>query len=262
MVKNQILIVEDDEIIANIISQMLEKRGYSIAGCTPSGEDAIMKSAALQPDLVLMDIKLSGLMDGVTAARFIFQLFFCPIIFLTAMCDDTLLEQAKSAQPLGFILKPFTDRDLVSNVELALYNHAIRKKYLGNYPIGDPKKIMIAMDAIFILDTKGRIIFFNPYAARFIDLPEDQILMSYWRDVMMLINDQTDEQLEDPVPDVVSHNLSIIHEYNTAIVTKPGRRWKVNIVVQPLMDEKNVLFGILMHIREKTRSEIKMSKKF
>lgn len=79
---------------------------------------------------------------------------------------------------------------------------------------------------------------------------------------MMLINDQTDEQLEDPVPDVVSHNLSIIHEYNTAIVTKPGRRWKVNIVVQPLMDEKNVLFGILMHIREKTRSEIKMSKKF
>ena len=95
MTKKQILIVEDDEIIANIISQMLEKRGYSIAGKTDSGEGAVMKSAALEPDLVLMDIKLNGLLDGITAARFIFQLFFCPIIFLTAMCDDTQLDQAK-----------------------------------------------------------------------------------------------------------------------------------------------------------------------
>jgi PAS domain S-box-containing protein len=261
MIKNQILIVEDDEIIANIISQMLERRGYSIAGRTTSGEDAIMKSAALQPDLVLMDINLSGLIDGVTAARFIFQLFFCPIVFLTAMCDDTLLEQAKSSQPLGFILKPFTDRDLISNVELALYNHTIRKKYFDKYPAGDPKKIMSAMDAILILDAKGRIIFFNPYAARFIGLAEDQILMNYWRDVMMLINDQTDEQLEDPVPEIVHQNLSVMHEFNTAIVTKSGKRWKVSVIVQPLMDENNALFGMLMHIREKTRAQIKMAKK-
>jgi len=261
MTKKQILIVEDDEIIANIISQMLEKRGYSIAGKTDSGEGAVMKSAALEPDLVLMDIKLNGLLDGITAARFIFQLFFCPIIFLTAMCDDTQLDQAKSAQPLGFILKPFTEQDLISNVELALYNHGIRKKYLGKYPIGDPKKIMNAMDAVIILDAKGRIIFFNPYAARLIDLPEDQILTRYWRDVMMLINDKTDEQMEDPVPDVIRQHLAVIHEFNTAIVTKPGKRRQVSIIVQPLTDENNALFGILMHIREKTLTQINIAKK-
>src|SRR5665647_2731471 len=110
--KKQILIVEDDEIIASIISQMLEKKGYSIVGITTSGEDAIMKSASLEPDLVLMDIRLSGLMDGVTAAGFIFQLFFRPIVFLTAMYDDEQLDKASIAQPLGFILKPFTERDL------------------------------------------------------------------------------------------------------------------------------------------------------
>ncbi len=260
MTKKQILIVEDDEIIANIISQMLEKRGYSIAGKTASGEDAIMKSAALEPDLVLMDIKLSGLLDGVTAARFIFQLFFCPIIFLTAMCDSKQLEHAKSAQPLGFILKPFTEQDLVSNVELALYNHAIRKKYLGKYPIGDPKKILNALDAILILDAEGRIIFFNPYAARFIDLPEDQIRTRYWREVMMLINDQTDKQLEDPIPEVVRQHIAVIHEFNIAIVTKTGKRRQVSLIIQPLIDENNELFGILMHIREKTFAQRKMEK--
>jgi hypothetical protein len=85
--------------------------------------------------------------------------------------------------------------------------------------------------------------------------------MSYWRDVMMLINDQTDEQLEDPVPIIVRQNLSVIHEFNTAIVTKPGKRWKVSIIVQPIMDENSALFGILMHIREKTRAQMKMAKK-
>jgi len=259
MKKSRILIVEDDDIIAGIISQMLERKGYTIIGRTASGEDAIMKSAALEPDLVLMDINLSGLLDGVTAARFIFQLFFCPIVFLTAMFDETLLEQAKSSQPLGFIIKPFTDRDLHSNVELALHNSAIRRKNLGNYPTGDPKKILNAMDAILILDTKGRIVFFNPYVAWFVDLDGDQILMKYWRDIMMLINDQTGEQILDPVPEVVRQKLATTYEFNTAIVTKTGKQRKVSIIVQPLIEANSSLFGVLMHIREKTISQIKMA---
>ena len=170
-----------------------------------------------------MDINLAGVMDGVTAARFIFQLFQYPIVFLTALCDDHLLERAKNAQPLGYILKPFTDRDLSSNVELALYNHNIRKKYLDMYPVGEPKKIMAVLDPILITDTRGRIIFYNPYALRFLDLPEDEILMHHWREVMMIINDQTNEEVEDPIPEVVRQMLVVTHEFNTAVVTKSGK---------------------------------------
>jgi PAS domain S-box-containing protein len=177
------------------------------------------------------------------------------------MCDSKQLEQAKSAQPLGFIYKPFTEKDLVSNVELALYNHNIRKKYLGDYPIGDPKKIMNALDSILVLNERGRIIFFNPYAARFIELPDDQIQSRYWREVMMLINDQTDEPLDDPVPEVVRQHIVVRHEFNTAIVTKTGRRRPVSVILQPLLDENKELFGILMHIREKTLAQIKTAKK-
>ncbi len=219
----RILIVEDDDIIANLITLMLEKKGYTVAGKTGSGEDSIRKAAELDPDLILMDINLNGRMDGVTAASYLFQLFHFPIIFLTGLCDDNLLERAKNAQPYGYLLKPFSDRELNSNVELALYNHSIKKKYLDNYPIGPPQKIMEVPEVIIVTDTAGRIIFFNPYAGRFLDLPDNQILMAHWRDVMMFINDQTDEQLADPIPDVVKQMLAVMHDLNTAVVTRSGR---------------------------------------
>jgi two-component system, response regulator PdtaR len=255
----RIMIVEDDEIICNLITTMLERKGYSVIAKISSGEEAILKAAELEPDLVLMDISLSGQMDGVAAALFIFQLFHIPIVFLTALCDDSLLERAKSAQPLGYILKPFTDRELTSNVELALYNHGIRKKFLDAYPVGEPQKLMAILDLIFVMDTQGRIIFYNPYAARLLDIPESEILMHHWRDVMMLINDQTGEEITDPVPEVVKQMLVVTHEFNTAMVTRTSKRRKVGITVRPIKDETHELIGVFMHIKEKTLDQIKMA---
>ncbi len=257
----RILIVEDDDIIANLISVMLEKKGYNIVGKIASGEESIIKAAELEPDLILMDINLAGIMDGVTAAGFIFQLFQYPIVFLTALCDDELLGRAKNAQPLGYVIKPFTDRDLSSNVELALYNHSMRKKYLELHPVGEPKKIMAALDPIIITDTKGKIFFCNPYAIRFLELPEDQILMHYWREVMMIINDQTQEEIEDPLPEVVKQMLVVTHEFNTMVVTKSGKGRKAGVVVRPVKDDQHCLIGVFFHIREKTLDQIKMAKK-
>jgi CheY-like chemotaxis protein len=257
----RILIVEDDDIIANLISAMLEKRGYSVVGKIASGEEAIIKSAELEPDLILMDISLAGEMDGVTAAGFIFQLFQFPIVFLTGLCDDFLVERAKNAQPLGYILKPFTDRDLISNVELALYNHSIRKKYLEHFPVGDPKKIMALMDPIIITDTQGRIVFFNPYAARFLDIPDRKILMHHWRQVMMIINEMTNEEVDDPIVEVVKQLLVVTYEFNTAVVTTTGKGRKSSVIIRPVKDDQHDLLGVFIHIKEKTLDQIKMAKK-
>ena len=255
----RILIVEDDDIICNLITTMLEKKGYAVVGKISTGEEAIVKAAELEPDLVLMDIHLEGTMDGVAAARYIFQLFHYPIVFLTALCDDGLLERAKQAQPLGYILKSFTDKDLTSNVELALYNHNIRKKYLDMYPVGEPKKLMAALDVILILDTRGRIIIFNPYTPRFLDLPEKDILMHHWRETLMLINDMTGEQLPDPVPEVVKQMLVVSHDFNTAVVTKSNKSKKVGVTIRPVKDDNHELIGVFMHIKEKTLDQIKMA---
>jgi CheY-like chemotaxis protein len=255
----RILIVEDDEIICNLITTMLEKKGYAVVGKVGSGEEAIIKAAELEPDLVLMDIHLDGEMDGVAAARYIFQLFHYPIVFLTALCDDGLLERAKHAQPLGYILKPFTDKDLTSNVEMALYNHSVRKKYLDMYPVGEPKKLMSILDVILIMDPRGKIIFFNPYTTRFLDLPGKDILMHYWRETLMLINDTTSEELPDPVPEVVKQMLVVSYDFNTAIVTRSNKRRKVGVSVRPVKDDKHELIGVFMHIKEKTLDQIKMA---
>jgi PAS domain S-box-containing protein len=253
------MIVEDDEIIRNLITTMLQRKGYSIAGESGSGEEAIVMAAEVEPDLVLMDITLSGKMDGVAAARFIYQLFRIPIVFLTAHCDDNLIERAKSAQPLGYILKPFTDKDLVSNVGLALYNHGVRKKFLDPGPVGDPKKLITSLELVLVMDSRGILVYFNPYAARILELPSNEILSHYWREVLMLINDQTGEEVPDPVPEVIRQKLVVIHEFNTAMVCKNGKTRKVSATIRPIKDDNNEFIGIFMYIKEKTPDQIKMA---
>jgi PAS domain S-box-containing protein len=205
-----------------------------------------------------MDIGLSGKMDGVTAARYIFQLFQMPVVFLTAHYDEQLLERAKTAQPLGYILKPFTDKELVSNVELALYNHSIRKKNLDAYPIGEPRQIMEAPALVIVLDIQGRIVFYNPYTVRFLDISDEEVLAHNWREVMILVNDQTGEEIPDPVPEVVRQKLEVTFEFNTGVVTQSGKSSKVGVTVRPVKDEKNELVGVLMQIKEKTLDPIRM----
>jgi CheY-like chemotaxis protein len=247
----RILIVDDDNIITHLISLMLQKKGYNIVGKITSGEEAVLKSPDLNPDLVIMDIRLSGQLDGITAARYIFQLFSFPIIFITGTDDEKLLDDARYSQPYGIIFKPFRDIELKSNVNLALYNHSVRKRSPDHYPIGEPDKIMGAHEVIIVMDPKGRILFFNPYTAWFIDLPESEILMSYWRDVLMLINDQSGEELKDPIYEVAQQSGVVMYETNTAVVTKSGKRRKAGVLVQPIKDDRGKIFALSMKIKEK-----------
>lgn len=247
----RILIVDDDSVITHLICLMLQKKGYNIVGKITSGEEAVLKSADLNPDLVIMDISLSRSMSGITAARYIFQLFHFPIIFITGTDDEKLLDDACYSQPYGIVFKPFMDIELKSNVDLALYNHSIWKRYLDNYPIGEPDKIMGVNEVIIVMDPKGRIIFFNSYTAWFIDLPESEILMCYWRDVLMLINDQSGEELKDPIYEVAQQSAVVIYDTNTAVVTKSGKRRKVGVLVQPIKDDHGKIFALSMKIKEK-----------
>jgi PAS domain S-box-containing protein len=120
---HRILVVEDEAIVAMDIESRLAGMGYSLAGRAVSGEQALALAETERPDLVLMDIRLQGEMDGIEAAREIHQRFRIPVIFLTAYSEETTLERAKLAEPFGYILKPFDDRELKSAIEIALYKH-------------------------------------------------------------------------------------------------------------------------------------------
>lgn len=123
-----ILIVEDEMVISMEISATLQRLGYRISGLVMSGEEAIIHAGELQPDLILMDIRLKGEIDGIDAARRINELYDIPVVFLTAHSDDITLQRAITVQPSGYLIKPFHDRELYSTIELSLYKHDIRKR--------------------------------------------------------------------------------------------------------------------------------------
>jgi len=248
----RILIVDDDPIITRLISIMLQKKGYNVVGIVKSGEESIGKAVELNPDLVIMDVSLSGEMDGLDAAHYIYQMFQYPIIFITALSEENLLERAKYSQPYGIIFKPFTMVEISTNVDLAIYNHGNRGRTQERYPAGDPKKIMDALEAILITDKRGRIIFFNTYAAWFLDIPPDRILMKHWRSVLMLINDTSNEELKDPVDEAARQMAGVNYDSNTAVVTTTSKRRKATVTVRPVKDDHEKLIAVLMSVKEKS----------
>ncbi|MBN1889725.1 MAG: response regulator [Thermoflexales bacterium] len=124
----RILIVEDEQIVARDLEKRLTALGYSVSAVAASGKGAIQKAAETQPDLVLMDITLRGEMDGVEAAGLIQERFDLPVVYLTAHADETTLQRAKLTGPLGYILKPFQERDLYIGIEIALYKHRLERE--------------------------------------------------------------------------------------------------------------------------------------
>lgn len=132
MAKAQILIVEDEGVVAMEIEARLKSLGYAVSAVASSGEEAIEKTAETRPDLVLMDIKLRGDMDGVEAAEQIRARFDIPVIYLTAHADNDTLRRAKVTEPFGYIIKPFEERELYTNIEIALYKHNLEKELKEN----------------------------------------------------------------------------------------------------------------------------------
>lgn len=121
MDKSRIMVVEDEGIVAHDIARQLMDSGYDVIAIVYSGETAVVKAGEVHPDLVVMDIVLSGKMDGIEAAEIIRSRWDIPVIFLTAYADQKLLERAKRIYPLGYILKPFKCNELKVTVEMALY---------------------------------------------------------------------------------------------------------------------------------------------
>jgi len=123
MNKKQILIVEDERIVAGDIRQSLLRLGYAVPAIVSSGEEAIIKAEEIHPDLVMMDIVLKGKMDGIEATAVIQSRFNIPVVYLTAHTDSNTLDRAKRTEPFGYIHKPFEERELFTTIEIAIIKH-------------------------------------------------------------------------------------------------------------------------------------------
>jgi signal transduction histidine kinase len=121
--KTKVLVVEDEAIVARDIEQQLMTLGYESVGVARAAHQALEMTAAMRPDIVLMDIQLAGPVDGIVAAAAIREQFNLPVVFITAYSSDEILERAKLTEPFGYILKPFSERELSTTLGMALYKH-------------------------------------------------------------------------------------------------------------------------------------------
>jgi two-component system, sensor histidine kinase and response regulator len=123
MTSARIVVVEDEPVIALDIQRRLTRLGYKVVAIAENAKTALEHVAQLQPDLILMDIRLRGESSGIEAAAQIQEQFHLPVIFLTAHTDEITLEQAKATRPFGYVIKPFETHDLSIAIELALSRH-------------------------------------------------------------------------------------------------------------------------------------------
>lgn len=157
-----ILIVEDEPLIADDIAGTLSDKGYGIMGPVDNADEASALLSKSKPSLVLLDIQIKGSRDGVQFASEVRTKHKLPFIFITSFYDRPTLDRAKATEPQAYILKPFDERDLLINVEMALYKH--RKPPLSSekFFVKD-KTEMVALDAKDILYVEA----FDNYAKVF-----------------------------------------------------------------------------------------------
>lgn len=177
MTNATILIVEDDGILATYLQTLLERFGYQVLGPVSAGEEALAMVNTIRADLVLMDIELSGHMDGIAAATEIARTHDLPIVFLTGFSQEPLLQQAKTVAPYGYVIKPVAERELAAMLEMALHRHAqdrqLRKSQ-ADLQRSETKYRMLFESAplgIFRSVPDGRILDINPEMARIFGYP-------------------------------------------------------------------------------------------
>lgn len=157
---SRILVVEDESIVAFDIQNLLKKLGYEVPAIVSSGEQAVASAAELKPDLVLMDIRLKGKLDGVQAAEQIRSRFDIPLVYLTAYADEATLQRAKVTQPFGYLVKPFGEKELQVAIEVALYKHQMESR------LKQSERWLAAVldsmgDAVIACDALGNISYVN-----------------------------------------------------------------------------------------------------
>ncbi len=127
----KILLVEDEQIVAKFAEKQLSGAGYKVVASVKTGEETIEKVSELNPDIILMDIKLVGSMDGIETADHIRKNYQIPVIFLTSLTDDESFQRAKTAEPFGYLIKPIDLKELNRVIDISLYKNKIYKELIN-----------------------------------------------------------------------------------------------------------------------------------
>ncbi|MEA5515497.1 ATP-binding protein [Nodularia sp. UHCC 0506] len=241
----KILVVEDEVIVARTIANQLNQLGYIVTGKASSGEVAIAKALETKPQLVLMDIILKGNMDGITAAASIREQLDIPVVFLTAYGDDKTLQRAKLTQPFGYVVKPFTSKDLRIAVEIGLLKHQLEQDLRESR---DKLATLLnsMSDAVIATDEQAKVTFMNPAAELLTGWKQADVQGKDISKIFNIVDEITDTALENPVLKVLREKKVVYLSEFTSLITRNGQKIPIGDSASPIMRRPDNIDGVVI----------------
>ncbi|OWK36822.1 hybrid sensor histidine kinase/response regulator [Fimbriiglobus ruber] len=246
-----VLVVEDEIIIAKGIERQIKKLGYVVAGTAATGEEAVRKAAELRPDIILMDINLGDGMDGVAAATAVRRESGTPVVFLTAHSDDDTLQRAKLAEPHGYVLKPYEDKDLQTTIEIALYKHQMECRLRENEQWLAATLGSIG-DGVIATDARGRVRFLNALAEQLTGWTQADALDRDLRDVFHIVHEKTRRPATNPAVVALEKGESATLDPDTILIGKDGNERPIDDNAAPIRDVAGRVSGAVLVFRDVT----------
>ncbi|MCW5314161.1 response regulator [Nostoc sp. KVJ3] len=249
MTNAKILVVEDEAIVAKDLQHRLVRFGYTVPVIASSGEEAINQAVEISPDLVLMDIKLKGKMDGIEAAQEIHKHLDIPIIYLTAYADESTLIRAKIAEPFCYLLKPFKEKELQTNIEITLYKHGLERQLKVNKKWLDALLRSIS-DGVIASDLQELVTFMNPVAENLTGWKQEEAYGRHSSEIFNIANAETHNPIESPIIKVLQDGIIVSIPAETILITRDGEEIPIDDSAAPIKDDKDNITGAVLVFRD------------
>jgi len=243
-----IMIVEDEVVVAMELQEALKAMGYRVSAIVSSGEEAISKVDSMPPDLILMDIKLHGELDGIETAGRIRERHDIPVIYLTAYADEHTLNRAKVTEPFGYLIKPTSERELRTTIEVSLYRHQQEKK-IRDSATWLSATLNILGEAVIVTDQDGIIKHMNYSAETLTGWGQEMALGRHFTEVYVLREQKTGKILKNPVPTTLKAGV-VQGAARNILVFKNRAEINIEHNVLPVHDSKGRFTGVVLAFQD------------
>jgi CheY-like chemotaxis protein len=252
MNKPRIMLVEDEKVVAADIQECVNGLGYEVVGSAATGTDALRLAVNTMPDLVLMDIKLKGVLDGIDVAGALYDELKIPVVYLTAHADAGILERAKLTAPSGYVLKPFDDRTLRTAIEMA-FDRFQRERHL----IEGAQRLATAIgsidEAVIVTQESGQVALMNRVAEALTGWSQAEALGKPVGEVFTALNVRTGAPIPSPIGRVLREGVAICVGAATGdevlLLGRHGAREPIQGSATPVRDGDTQAVGVCLLFR-------------
>jgi PAS domain S-box-containing protein len=247
----RILVAEDDGMVAEAICDRLTDAGYEVVARPDNGAAAVEAALALRPDLILMDVRLKGPMDGIRASELINEKMRVPVVYLTGDSDQQTLRRARAASAYGYVLKPFHIRNLIVAIQVAVDRFQMEQR-LEDSQLTYATILGSITDGVIAVDTQGCIRFMNGVAERLTGWSSRDAQQKHWREVLNIIDSSDDRGAVDLIGRVLSSQAELSLGNDAFVISRGGVHVPVDCGMACIVDNLGRVAGASITLRDVT----------